>query len=585
MLMTSGLKKDLEKHYIESNSQKASSFANQIIHYIEERHIELETQTKNKMLQKNLIQAKPNIHRLNEHLDSQNIIGKKYSQTIINTEGKVIAQTEGFTSIDTHQTKIDTHNLASSFQTPHDSNTLNVRLSPDKHYWQLISPIFNHQSIQGVLLTYIPLKELESELNLNQLRSISIRITMKSGRSITWGEQSNGHWKQIPDDEPALDIFFSSDLSSLNESFSAAENQLILGSLLIACVAIFLSFFIGHWFFVRPIERLQKFAKDISTDSKTHLSREKYITTELQSLADQIFDMAKKIQQRESSLIQSNVELKNNQKSLVHSEKMAGLGQVTAGVAHEINNPICFIMNNLCMLKEYNFFSRKLILELITLKNNLSEDEAAKHSKLLTQIADTLALEDLDFVLNDIDCICEESLNGAERVKEITQGLKGYAYSDESITNVNINECVESTLRLMWNELKYNCSLEKTLTDIPDLPCVSGHINQLLLNIFVNASYAMNDIEGKLKIKTYATNDSINIEISDNGKGIEETNLTHIFEPFFTTKPVGHGTGLGMSICYDIVKQYQGDIFVSSKVGVGTTFRISFPILGPRIEP
>lgn len=272
-------------------------------------------------------------------------------------------------------------------------------------------------------------------------------------------------------------------------------------------------------------------------------------------------------------------ELKQIQLQLIQTSKMASLGQLAAGIAHEINNPISYLENNLRVLRKYvdyfinirdkrHAFVNKLT-EAITFLQDISADKASYDNDS----------KKINYLLADIEDLLSESLEGAHRVTEIVQELKSFARLDEAENKItNINECIESTLKVINNELKYKCELEKSLSqDIPSIMCNPGQINQVIMNIVVNASQA---IEGKglITIKTYQINNEICISISDTGSGIPPENINAIFEPFFTTKPVGIGTGLGLSVSYGIIEKHGGRIEVKSELGLGTTFLIFLPI-------
>jgi two-component system NtrC family sensor kinase len=269
--------------------------------------------------------------------------------------------------------------------------------------------------------------------------------------------------------------------------------------------------------------------------------------------------------------------LENNKQTLVHAEKMASLGQLAAGVAHEINNPVGFVMSNLCTFKEYIFFLDRLSKQLLELLGSLNKAEKSNHEKLILDIETTLKIEDLDYIISDSNSLIEESLNGGVRIKEIVSGLKGYAHTSDQTEDTDVNELIEQTLHIVWNQIKYNCTLEKDLTPIPSLRLAPGAFNQVLLNLLMNASHAMEGSAGTLTVRSFMKEDDAVIEISDTGCGIAEENLKKIFDPFFTTKAVGEGTGLGMSICYDIVTGYGGKIEVVSELEKGTKFSIFMP--------
>jgi len=272
----------------------------------------------------------------------------------------------------------------------------------------------------------------------------------------------------------------------------------------------------------------------------------------------------------------ANEKLKANQVHLVQSEKMASLGQMAAGVAHEINNPVGFVTSNLGTLAEYTGVFKRLIEDYETLTDQVTPDQNT--AEVLHRIAEMRQEEDLDFIREDIDALLTESLNGMNRVKEIVQGLKSFAHIDEAEMQIaDINEGIEATLRVVWNELKYKCKVNTKLKPLPKIRCYPGQLNQVFMNLLVNAAHAMED-RGEITIETEATESKIIIRISDNGVGIPEEHLSKLFNPFFTTKPVGEGTGLGLSISYGIIQKHGGSIEVDSEVGRGTTFTIYLPI-------
>ena len=185
----------------------------------------------------------------------------------------------------------------------------------------------------------------------------------------------------------------------------------------------------------------------------------------------------------------------------------------------------------------------------------------------------------LDYVLNDITPLIEESLNGAARVTRIVQNLKSFSRVDHAeYTAADINECIESTLNIVWNELKYKSTVEKEYGELPLTKCYPQQLNQVFMNLLVNAAQAI-EKEGIIKIKTWSADGAIHISISDTGAGIPEEKINKIFDPFYTTKEVGKGTGLGLSISYDIVKKHNGEIHVRSEIGTGTEFLIHIPVV------
>jgi len=273
------------------------------------------------------------------------------------------------------------------------------------------------------------------------------------------------------------------------------------------------------------------------------------------------------------------MKLRENQMQLIQSEKLAGIGQLAAGVAHEINNPIGFITSNLNTMGEYVALFKKLLSLHAEVVNSLRQENGlkGKAEEMVRQYEELAKKEDLPYVLKDVDHLLQESSSGSTRVKEIVNNLKSFARLDEStLKEANINDGIEATLKLVWNELKYKCQVHKKLGDLPSINCYPGQLNQVFMNLLVNAGQSIKE-KGEITIETSATEKEIIIKISDTGSGISSENLSKLFTPFFTTKPVGVGTGLGLSISYGIIQKHRGRIEVESKVGVGTTFTIILP--------
>jgi len=580
-VMTQGLKSDLTKHYLQSNEQKSINLARQIDRFLDTRRVQLEAQTQSAVVKQTVMRPDSNKGLINDYFLSQSIIGKKYAQQLYDFKGVKIFSSPSIN--EQHQSfSLPLHNnsqIQANFQTLYEgTNNFEIILNEDLNFWKIVLPIKYGDSIEGILVTHIPVSEMVEALDLNNIIDIQLQATTSNDISIQWGVQNTLAKIRLGASSSGIRLSYGIDVSSLNQSFSDAKKRLIYSALIIAILSTGLAIILGRWFFVRPLERLHVFATELSEGADPHLEKTKRITIEIQRLSDKITEMAKKIHHREQDLIKSNEALKQNQSTLVHAEKMAGLGQVTAGVAHEINNPIGFIMNNLTMLQEYHTFLKTLLSQLLSMKEKLSLEEQKKLKPELDAIAYTLTQEDLEFVINDLDCITGESITGTERVKDITQGLKGYAYSGEQTALTDINECIESTLKMVWNELKYHCTVEKSLANLPKVECIGGQINQVFMNLFINAGHAVVGSNGQLYIESKQVNNYIQITVTDNGCGIKQEHIKHIFDPFFTTKPVGEGTGLGMSICYDIIKKHGGDISVKSELNVGTTVTIKIPL-------
>ncbi|CAM3072277.1 ATP-binding protein [Vibrio ordalii] len=266
--------------------------------------------------------------------------------------------------------------------------------------------------------------------------------------------------------------------------------------------------------------------------------------------------------------------LEDAQGQLRQSEKMASIGLLSAGIAHEINNPVGFITSNIQTLSDY-FQTLAAVLEEI--KKQVSQ---ANDTALVTSCEALLKEKQIDFILEDTADLISESLEGSSRVMAIVKNLKEFSHVDGSEWSyANLESCIESTLKIINNEIKYNITLEKIYQEnVPDVYCQPMQINQVLLNILVNASQAIHG-EGTITISLSKCNDKqVEVRIKDTGSGIPDAIKDRIFEPFFTTKAVGSGTGLGLSVSYGIINSHKGNIAVHSEVNQGTEFIITLPV-------
>ena len=290
-------------------------------------------------------------------------------------------------------------------------------------------------------------------------------------------------------------------------------------------------------------------------------------------IGEQFNNMMHILAAKNSEVIKAYDELKNTQAQLLQQEKMASIGQLAAGVAHEINNPVGFVLSNLGSLDKYS----KRLRDFIDFQTNLLADidDPAK----AIQVQEARKKLKLDFITSDIIELIEESIDGCERVKKIVQDLKGFSRVDQAERQiVDINECLDITLNIARNELKYKATIEKKFSSTSLIECYPQQLNQVFMNLLVNAVHAF-EKDGIIIISTWQDDHLLFVSIADNGAGIPADNLGQIFEPFFTTKDVGKGTGLGLSIVYDIItKNHKGDIRVESTEGVGTTFTIELPL-------
>ncbi|WCP67824.1 ATP-binding protein [Vibrio tubiashii] len=289
-------------------------------------------------------------------------------------------------------------------------------------------------------------------------------------------------------------------------------------------------------------------------------------------LADKTRDLYDNVMVLEKTL----EELKISQKQLVQAEKMASIGQLAAGVAHEINNPVGFSMSNVQTLSEYVAQLFQLDRWFMT-QAELPEEIRYKYQ----QQRQALSIDELQ---DDTSELIEETLGGLNRVRDIVASLKQVTHVGGTRHDLcDINECIDLALKVVWSEIKYKMEVVKHL--LPELPLVHADgqsIQQILINMFINAAHACEEKGGVLTVSTqtqvYKGIHGILIKVKDNGSGIPEDIKEKIFDPFFTTKEVGVGTGLGLSVTHNLVEKHGGHISLNSKVGLGTCFGIFFPI-------
>ncbi len=266
-------------------------------------------------------------------------------------------------------------------------------------------------------------------------------------------------------------------------------------------------------------------------------------------------------------------QLQQSHRQMLQSEKMASIGQLAAGVAHEINNPMGFITSNLHTLHKYTQ----------RLSDFLAQQSKALASHPDRELLDRLNSErkrlKIDYINKDLEELINESLSGAQRVIKIVENLRSFSRTDQhTFAEADLNTIIADTVKIIWNELKYKCTLHQELEDLPLVPCYPHQLGQVFMNLLLNAAQAIEQ-QGDITVKTFTDLDQVRITITDTGAGIAPEAIGKIFDPFFTTKPPGRGTGLGLSIVYDIItNKHHGTIDVVSEVGVGTTFTITLPI-------
>lgn len=403
---------------------------------------------------------------------------------------------------------------------------------------------------------------------------------------------AKNEWESTMDCIPAMVILVDADLTvkRCNRSFAdfigagfhdilgaslpllMRVNGLPFGDPVVPCQRIF-SPTAERWFEMRqsPYAEKRSPARVGHVVVISDITQQQQFTEQLEKMNRQILENVRLLNDKNRELERAYATLTATQAQIIQQEKMASIGQLSAGVAHEINNPMGFITSNLTSLGRY---VAKLTDFIALQRSTLAECEPAAAARL----REVERSSKLDFVLGDIGTLISESLDGADRVLQIIRDLKSFARVDDGVRKVtDLNGCIDSAVTIAWNEIKYKATLEKQLGVLPEILCSPNQISQVFVNLLVNAVQAI-DKEGCITVKTWQEGVWVCASVSDTGCGIPKDTLSRIFEPFFTTKEVGTGTGLGLSISYDLIRRHAGEILVDSTPGIGTTFTIRLPV-------
>jgi two-component system NtrC family sensor kinase len=327
----------------------------------------------------------------------------------------------------------------------------------------------------------------------------------------------------------------------------------------------------------QPFDRVVVRQLASSLTAKWSLAQQ--VDREVRELESTIVTRNNELERQKSSLEDALGKLQRTQSQLFQADKLASIGQLAAGIAHEINNPMGFISSNLNSLGHYVQDVRAV---LAAYEHLLDESQRFSDLTPLSEEVRRVCVEkDIAYILSDLDNLVSESVEGAQRVRQIVADLRDFSHINSPQAGPeDLNDLLDKTINVAWNELKYRTKLVREYSDIPAVMCYGGKLAQVFLNLLVNAAQAIEE-HGTITIRTGQDEAFVWVEVSDTGCGIPQENLHRIFDPFFTTKEVGKGTGLGLHLAYTTVQAHEGRIQVQSEPGIGSTFRIELPISGP----
>jgi two-component system NtrC family sensor kinase len=505
------------------------------------------------------LQPKTNLKQVRHLMESLNFLGQSHQEILLDFRGEVINRTDYHPDFN-YRSEPWLAELSSGAR----EHYLGISQWGDTHFWRLAVPVHHQELVEGFLVLELPIGR-ESFGHHFDIAEFSMEITSNGRTILEYGRPSAEEPLVIDGPVPGVQLRFYQNDQEWIQLQNRLLGEILLLTLLGLLLIFILTLIVGRKWLVEPIRLLQEKISGFSENLEVKEQSSEFAARELYQLNQDFQEMASLIKKREDELVEKNTELtdlhrqvQSSQAKLIQSEKMASLGTLAAGVAHEINNPIGFIKNNLVSLVEY----------FDTIKPAIEKAKAAN-----------IEFEgDIDFILEDIDPLMEDTLDGSRRVEEIVSGLKRFARAGETKNqDYDLNQCIEDTLKVVWNELKYKAEVEKVLGDLPSLYGNPGEVNQVIMNLLVNAGQAI-EKQGNIRIETSRDGDYALLKVTDTGRGISEENLPKLFTPFFTTKEIGKGTGLGLSISHGIVIDQGGRINVESTPGEGTCFSVWLPL-------
>jgi len=530
-----------------------------------------------------LMQPESNKGNIFDFMASLSILGEKYRMSLLDFEGQLIHSTDPSLKIDYQSTPWVEWVLNS---VPLENNPLtkiSIIKVNNQYYFSIAVAIAYNNSIEGILTSEIPIKDINEGINSDlRLQGISIEIIQNETPLITFGEKTNGEQKSIYWPELNISLRFSLDKSILNATLYNLMIQISLIIISAIFITSFLAYLYGYRYFVKPLLSLSQAAEKLDKGEHYQALHEDSKIKELSSLFLQFNHMGDEVQKRETDLknsyaklAQANDELKLSESQLVQSEKMASIGVLAAGVAHEINNPIGYVKSNLEVLSDYietlNEYEESILKDPILVANSNCEYKTRK--------LELIEKHDIAYLFQDIFPLIKSTIGGVDRVDEIVKSLKVFAREEQPDKSlVDINEGLDATLKIVWNELKYNCEIHVDLAKLPMTLAYPSKLNQVFMNLLINAGQSIEE-KGDVYIRSFVKGNKILIEIEDTGCGISRETLSQIFTPFYTSKPVGTGTGLGLSISHNIIKQHNGEISVVSEINKGSCFTVAIPLI------
>jgi two-component system NtrC family sensor kinase len=542
--------------------------------FLKHRLILLTDQANYPIMVQALMQPSANSGKLQDSMADLTILGHNYQQNLLDFEGNVIYSKQNIKS-----PHYQNEPWLAELLNNNISNHVAIIKFNGQYFWCLAVAIIYNNNVEGVITALIPLEDInEQDISQKKNDALMIKITRYGEELGSFGKQKNGKQHIINWPEIGVLFSFTFDDSANNKELNDAIIKLSTLILLALIATSLLAYIFGYRYFVKPLLLLSQATSELHKGSEFELLQENITIKELSELFIKFNVMTNKVHQRERALKLSynklskvNDELILSESQLIQSEKMASIGVLAAGVAHEINNPLGFVKSNLDVLEEY-------LTDIQRYHQETSKHLTAQASQEWQEWQEALIKQyDIEFIFEDMPSLLTSSIGGIKKITEIVQSLKTFARIEECTkSKTDVNDGLTATLKMVNSELKYNCKVHVDLDSLPIIYAYPSKLNQVFMNLLINAGQSITH-NGDIFVRTFQKESDIVIEIKDNGSGIDAEILPHIFTPFFTSKPVGEGTGLGLSISHGIIQQHDGRIEVTSEKGKGSCFSVYIP--------
>lgn len=608
--------KDLQSQIIQHDAEDTSEAIYAFLSYHKEALMDL---SRLQTIEQGVVQPARMRPELIDLMQGMTLLGTSGQLTLLDEKGGIITSSRPFPAFDYSnkewvgqlmRTAIDHHWEISS-----------TTGEPMRRYWRIAVPVFSNQLPQGILVAELDLAELSvfHRHSLGSNSQLELEIVQRGESVARFGSAITGSAYAYTMDDPQLLILYRIDNALLNKAGETMLARIILTVLVTAMLFFAASLYFANRLYVKPLKSLRKMVLTMNNDPNHNLLPTDQPLLEISALAKEYNWLIEQIRHRKKALLDANenlehrirertqelqdsrealrilnesleeqvadrtMELEAAQDRLVMQEKMASVGQLAAGLSHELNNPINFVRTNFATLVEDFEDLLHIYRKYRELTQKAAENPLLAESAAEVQVAQQkLGIDDL---LEDIPQLFDESERGFVRIAKIIQSMRDFSRIDQGggFNWANINCGIEDTLIIARNEYKYHAEVTTELGEIADIRCSLEQLNQVFLNLIVNSAHAIasqnREDKGLIAIRTWQKGETVLCEIKDDGPGIPAQNRRQVFEPFYTTKAPGQGTGLGLSISYDIiVHKHHGELKLHCPKEGGSIFTIVLPV-------